>query len=67
MKRRGRKPSISDKQIVAKLRQKPGKIARELGVAAPRMYRLEAEGLVARVGERRSGRRGRPAIEWQAA
>lgn len=63
----GRKPNISDEQILKKLGKRGHKTAAELGVTIPRMRQLEADGLVEAVGLRQTGERGRPAIEWSAA
>lgn len=53
-------------QILAKLRRKPGKTAQELGTTVSRMRTLEKQGAVREVGRRQSGRRGKPAVEWEA-
>ena len=52
------------KNIAAFLAQNPGAIADEIGVSPVIMGRLEAEGLVIRVGKRQTGKRGRPPVEW---
>jgi hypothetical protein len=52
-------------QIVsAALTEQPGQTAKELGVSNVTMLRLEADGKVVRLADRRTGQRGRPAIVW---
>lgn len=55
------------KQIIAKLKRKPGKTASELGTTAVRMRAMEKKGLVREIERRRTGRVGRPAVEWATA
>jgi hypothetical protein len=59
-------PSITDKMILAKLRRKGGKTARELGVPLHRMYKLQrASAVKPQDARRRTGQRGRPAVQWE--
>lgn len=63
-----RQSNISTKQILAKLRRKPGKTAAELGTSVPRLRYLEKKGLVREQSERRrTPDRGRPAVQWEVA
>lgn len=52
-------------QVLAKLRRKAGKTAPELGTSVSRMRTLEKRGLVRESGRRMSGKRGKPAVEWE--
>jgi len=54
----------SDKQVLSKLRRKSGKTAKELGTTISQLYKLEDLHEVEQSGIRRTGGRGRPAIEW---
>lgn len=56
----------TEKQILAKLRRKGGKTARELGTNRRRLRGLEKRGLIVETG-RRPGGRGLPAVEFSLA
>ena len=56
----------TEKQILAKLRRKGGKTARELGTNRRRLRSLERRGLIRETG-RRPGGRGLPAVEFSLA
>lgn len=60
-----RQKSPSPAQVVAKLRRKPGKTAKELGTTTVVMNRYEAQGHVVKLDStRKTDQRGRPAHEW---
>lgn len=56
--------TLTDKQVIAKLKRKGGKTVNEIGTSATHLRRLERQGAVQRTGVRRVARRGRPAIEY---
>lgn len=53
--------------ITAALRETPRQTAQELGTTTVRMDELEAAGVVKRAGNRVTGKRGRPPVEWVTA
>lgn len=55
------------KEILAKLATKPGAIADEVGATPIEMVNLESIGAIIRVGSRKTGKRGRPPVEWAVA
>lgn len=50
--------------IINFLSENPGSIPSEIGTTPVEMSRLEQAGLVVRVGQRKTGKRGRPPVEW---
>lgn len=55
---------MTEKQILAAIKRKPGIIGPELGVKNSVLFALEAHGKIIRLGLRKTGKRGRPPIEW---
>lgn len=51
-------------EILAKLAAHPGAIAEEVGATPIEMVNLESISAVMRVGTRKTGKRGRPPVEW---
>lgn len=52
--------------IINFLKANPGSIASEIGTTNIVMRDLEEQGLVSRLGNRSTGKRGRPPVEWVA-
>lgn len=52
--------------IINFLKANPGSIASEIGTTNVVMRDLEEQGLVSRLGNRSTGKRGRPPVEWVA-
>lgn len=50
--------------ILERLELVPGAIATEIGTTPAFMIHLEKQKLVERVGQRKTGKRGRPPVEW---
>lgn len=53
--------------ILARLAEAPGSTAVELDTTIVNMKALEANGLVVNIGNRATGKRGRPPVEWAVA
>jgi hypothetical protein len=56
-------------QITTFLAENPGATAQEIGVTPVEMIRIEAQedSPIVRVGQRKTGKRGRPPVEWALA
>jgi hypothetical protein len=55
---------MSNQDILAALKSAPGSIATEIGSTPNEMKLLAEQGLVQAVGLRKTGKRGRPPVEW---
>jgi hypothetical protein len=55
---------VTEKQIIAKLNKKSGKTAAEVGVPCRVLRKLAAENKIRCLGPRKTGQRGRPALEF---
>lgn len=53
--------------LLTTLASKPRSTAKELGATTADMVRLEEAGQVKRVGTRKTGKRGKPPVEWVVA
>jgi hypothetical protein len=58
--------SMNTEQIISYLTKNPGAIASEIGTTNAVMKELEDKGQVTRIGNRKTGQRGRPPVEWVA-
>jgi len=56
--------SMDTNEIITFLKDNPGATAQEIGVKAVDMQRLCEKGVVAKLGNRKTGTRGRPPVEW---
>jgi hypothetical protein len=56
--------TMNNDTIINFLKDNPRSTAKEIGVTPVELSRLQAKGLVERVGSRSSGGRGRPSVEW---
>lgn len=61
-----RMDTMNTQEIITFLNAKPGSIAAEIGVPNATMKELEDKGQVTRIGNRKTGQRGRPPVEWVA-
>lgn len=57
---------MNTQEIITYLNANPGSIAAEIGVTNATMKELEDKGQVTRIGNRKTGQRGRPPVEWVA-
>lgn len=58
---------MSNDELLTTLANKPRSTAKELGATTADMVRLEQAGRVQRVGTRKTGKRGKPPVEWAVA
>ena len=56
--------TMNNTEIINFLKDNPGSTAQEIGVTPVEMNRLAAKGIVEKVGNRKTGTRGRPPVEW---
>lgn len=56
--------SMDTNEITTFLKTNPGATAQEIGVKAVEMQRLAEKGVVVKLGNRKTGTRGRPPVEW---
>ena len=56
--------TMNNTEIINFLKDNPGSTAQEIGVMPVEMNRLAAKGIAEKVGNRKTGTRGRPPVEW---
>lgn len=56
--------TMDNTEIITFVTNNPGCTAQEIGVSPVEMTRLAAKGLVEKIGNRKTGTRGRPPVEW---